>query len=479
MAAQRNAPCPCGSGRKYKHCCGRTAVQDFPAPVRLVKAQLDPARNALLRFASREYGIDAIAEAWEEFCPYDFDQDDYDDDALLAEAFDGPDGGLFAAWFLTLWPAEPGETPFPDAWPTERTIAAQFLAHGTPRATPPVRRLIEAWRHAPLCFWEVTEVEPGLGVRLRDHCLGREHMVYDRSVSQIVSRWDNLFAQIIEVDGVHVFGAVGSRLVPAALTPQMREFGAALRANAASDAPEDLIDYDLDMLGLYHEVVEETGRTTTPVLQNTDGEALIPTRSTFALDNPDLAELRAALLALPDIEVDDEDDREPTRFVWLVDSPGKDIPNTLMGSLSLEGGKLETECNSRERDAALRRKLESALGPWLRHEDTVAEPLDLESAMGGGYSPHGSRGSDSPAAYEPPEFAVLERQFMGDLIRKWASEPIPALDGRTPKQVVRSAAGRQKVIDLINGWENMIDRTGKGFGAEFNALRRSLGLPEA
>ena len=98
MAARRNAPSPCGSERKYKHCCGRTAVQDFPAPVRLVKAQLDPARNALLRFASREYGIDAIAEAWEEFSPYDFDQDDYDDDALLAEVFDGPDGGLFTAW---------------------------------------------------------------------------------------------------------------------------------------------------------------------------------------------------------------------------------------------------------------------------------------------------------------------------------------------------------------------------------------------
>ena len=25
MAAGRNEPCPCGSGRKYKHCCGRTA----------------------------------------------------------------------------------------------------------------------------------------------------------------------------------------------------------------------------------------------------------------------------------------------------------------------------------------------------------------------------------------------------------------------------------------------------------------------
>lgn len=478
MTVQRNAPCPCGSGRKYKHCCGRTAVQAFPAPVRLVKAQLDPAQNALLRFASREYGIDAVAEAWEEFCPYDFDQDDYDD-ALLAEAFDGDEGGLFTSWFLTLWPAEPGETPFPDAWPTELTVAAQFLARGVPRATPQVRRFIEAWRHAPLSFWEVTEVEPGLGVRLRDHCLGREHRVYDRSVSQIVARWDNLFAQIIEVDGVHVFGAVGSRLVPARLTPRLRAFGAGLRAKAGSDAPEALIDYDLDLLSLYYEVVEEMGRTTTPVLQNTDGEALVPTRSTFALDNIGLAELRAALLALPDIEVDDEDDREPTRFVWLVDSPGKDIPNTLMGRLSLEDGKLETECNSRERDAALRRMLEKALGRRVRHETTEAEPLDLESAMGGGRSPRVGRGLDGPAATEPPEFAILERQFMGDLIRKWASESVPALEGRTPKQVVRSAAGRQKVIDLINGWENMMDRTGKGYGAEFNALRRSLGLPEA
>jgi uncharacterized protein len=26
----RNAPCPCGSGRKYKHCCGRTGREDGP-----------------------------------------------------------------------------------------------------------------------------------------------------------------------------------------------------------------------------------------------------------------------------------------------------------------------------------------------------------------------------------------------------------------------------------------------------------------
>ncbi len=36
MAPERNAPCPCGSGRKYKHCCGRAAaaapVAGSPAP---------------------------------------------------------------------------------------------------------------------------------------------------------------------------------------------------------------------------------------------------------------------------------------------------------------------------------------------------------------------------------------------------------------------------------------------------------------
>ena len=32
MAIGRNGPCPCGSGRKYKHCCGAPARQDHPAP---------------------------------------------------------------------------------------------------------------------------------------------------------------------------------------------------------------------------------------------------------------------------------------------------------------------------------------------------------------------------------------------------------------------------------------------------------------
>ena len=67
----RNAPCPCGSGRKSKHCCFAPAVRDSPAPDELAwqrhRRALDGIASRLLEFTVETYGPQAIQEAWSEF----------------------------------------------------------------------------------------------------------------------------------------------------------------------------------------------------------------------------------------------------------------------------------------------------------------------------------------------------------------------------------------------------------------------------
>ena len=53
MAAGRNEPCPCGSGRKYKHCCGRTA-ESVAATATLEAADLGTLTGLLERGRLRE-----------------------------------------------------------------------------------------------------------------------------------------------------------------------------------------------------------------------------------------------------------------------------------------------------------------------------------------------------------------------------------------------------------------------------------------
>ena len=64
-ATGRNDPCPCGSGRKFKHCCLRVLAAEDAARMQLRTAEgvLVP---ALFAYAADEFGDEFFDEAWEE-----------------------------------------------------------------------------------------------------------------------------------------------------------------------------------------------------------------------------------------------------------------------------------------------------------------------------------------------------------------------------------------------------------------------------
>jgi hypothetical protein len=59
----RNDPCPCGSGRKYKHCCLAPAASDDQRRVRVRRAE-GHVVEALFAYALREFGKPFFEEAW-------------------------------------------------------------------------------------------------------------------------------------------------------------------------------------------------------------------------------------------------------------------------------------------------------------------------------------------------------------------------------------------------------------------------------
>ena len=81
----------------------------------------------------------------------------------------------------------------------------------------------------------------------------------------------------------------------------------------------------------------------------------------------------------------------------------------------------------------------------------------------------------------PPEIA---RQIMQDHLdqhyRETLDAPIPALGGKSPRQAVRTAAGRVKVIDWLKMLENRSAKHGEGPIAEydFGWMWVELGLQE-
>jgi hypothetical protein len=60
MKLGRNDPCPCGSGKKYKHCCLNAGTDPAAAPTdltwRRMRGLLDGFPTEMLRFTKQAYG---------------------------------------------------------------------------------------------------------------------------------------------------------------------------------------------------------------------------------------------------------------------------------------------------------------------------------------------------------------------------------------------------------------------------------------
>ncbi|MFN5598081.1 MAG: SEC-C metal-binding domain-containing protein [Gemmatimonas sp.] len=200
----RNDPCPCGSGTKYKKCHGGAVPPEaatLPAAVRtsVLRAEAAMQRNRritqeILDWADRRLGpewMDAAYTAWglgeeEELAP--------------------EEGDLFTTWAVYHHVANENGTA------AAQWLAAQRARFGARMDTDTVA-LLEAHRSAWLDVWEVTDPEPGVGVNLRrrvalDGGEPAEPYVYETDASHDLVPPYAVLAYVMHVDDVHVFGGL-------------------------------------------------------------------------------------------------------------------------------------------------------------------------------------------------------------------------------------------------------------------------------
>lgn len=171
MSIDRNAPCPCGSGRKFKKCHGAAVPPEaaaLPAPERerLKRAVqlLERDRRVhqeLLDWCDRKLGAEWANAALDQFAG-SAEQD-------LSE-FDEP---FYAHWLLHHRPAATGAPT-----PALQWLEAQRTRHGV-RMDQDVDALVTALRDSRIGLWRVTQVEPGVGYGLHDLLTGTTAFVYD------------------------------------------------------------------------------------------------------------------------------------------------------------------------------------------------------------------------------------------------------------------------------------------------------------
>ena len=449
MAAPgRNEPCPCGSGKKYKH-CHLLAAQPHTGITPQHRAD---AIAALMKFSGRSEFDDVVATAALMWFGDDPVEDAEAADDALAEIMElDTSRETFFEWLL-----------FDLALDDGQAIAEMFLQRrGSslhPRAEDFIRVMLGTHRRA----WQVREARPGEGLRLRDLWTGDEVWVVERAASQEVVVWDILVARVHTLtDGTNQLE--GSPMVlPAAVT---RELVKTLKAEHRLLLKTEPTLTDEQFFKFVSPVFhlcwyDEVANAAPPALQTVEGHDL--TASTLVFDVPRAGDALATVLDAPDFEPADVGSA-----VWL--EPQSD-PRRLLGDLHVDKGTLTLQTISRERAARGRARLEELLGPLRlaseEHREALAPGPDDEA------SPVVEGPDDIDIDSVPELKAMLDAQD-----RAWLDLEIPALDGSTPRAAAKDRRLRPRLVDLLIDLENRQARMSRrGSGRDVSWLWEELGL---
>jgi hypothetical protein len=159
-------------------------------------------------------------------------------------------------------------------------------------------------------------------------------------------------------------------------------------------------------------------------------------------------------------------------FVWL-DKRDKEDSATILGNIEIKDGKLTLSSNSKKRLEKGKKLIIKNIANAVVHKaDSFQDPMEAVKSFKD--IPHHEPENNIPMEVQQQIYS----QFMRKHCTKWLNEKIPALEGKTPVQAVKTEDGRKKVVELLKSFEN-IEEHNKKEGRPFYDLSwmwGSLGL---
>ncbi len=472
----RNDPCPCGSGKKYKHCClqQQAASESFWSQQREASDQLT---HDMMRFAARKIGKH-IDDAWQDF-----------NMTNLPVAFvdRSSEDQIFMPYFLFDWDPD-SRTRGNSALGKGGVVTRWYRLENAGRLSELERLFLEEATTRPLSFYEVLWSKPGERIAIHEVLTGGENEVVERSASRILRQGDITYAQVWNLPGLAILGRCAPICIPPgrkrdiiALRKRLRRRIA--RQNRDLEAP-DLLRYTDDIRETYLNIRDALHAP--PRLCNTDGDPLVFHTLTYRIESPDAAFKALAPLALgrskeqllSDAEFDPSGKLRSVEFDWLKKGNRK-IPswdNTILGRIRISEHLLVVEVNSQSRAERLRGEIEKRLPAMAIHQHTVAQtPEEMLKNV--------PKRKAGPAELDDkiirdPEVKNRLQEMVQKQVEAWVHQKIPALGKRTPMQAVGDPDGREIVESLLLDWERRAEHGAyqPGIRPDFNKVRKLLDL---
>jgi len=426
-SARRNDPCPCGSGRKYKHC--HLGVNEVPLDARLTWLY-----RKVNWWLERRHRPEVDSMAWlrarnSAMSPSQL----LETDPLIADSV-LTEGGRFDEWLAERGALLPSD---------EALLAGQ-------------------WALVDRSVFEVAEVRLDEGMTVRDVRTGDVVEVQERlGTHDIKVGWYLLARPLPTGTGARQFFG-GITIVPDSMLDRFIE----------------LLDDEPTAAQLLLLVAEAEAPST---LANRDGHATVFCETTWTV--PDIETATAAL----DSAFEPGDDGG--RWTWLQDGEDDAIVTmpggrTVLGTLAVEGERLTASTNSVERAEAVTQLVESLLPGAALVEDLRSDFDEIRNDQA--YERHVFGEDDEPPAglidptEAPPELQAMLRKQMDLYEEQWVDESIPALGGATPREALDDPTRRDDLFRLLDRMEEMDTRQSpeqRALGMRTSRLRELLGLP--
>lgn len=490
----RNDPCPCGSGKKYKKCCGLNQSQG--GFVKTPESWFPPSERTGTLWDDYMDTIPIIAIYGKKIM--DFDKDGREFESAVSDfekrfrpgEKEGIMDSIFMSWMyfdlrfgksletvaerLLKDPIikdlmEPGPTYIRQLNESYLTFYEIIASTSRPDAFT-VEELGTGQRSTVLHVRELFEIDPVPGEIWFTRRVGQP----DRSIFYTTPYIYEPETREQFMRAVHIQEKDFNRGPRASLFPVDRHFAESQKETTPfwaeyirrgssinhSQIPEEKIDSDLD---------EEHY----PVLVTTDGEEFVFTEIHFRIKDEDA--LRKRLSVLRSYQYDDKDDS----WTWMKAKSRKypDASRTVLGHFRIESDSLIAETNSRERAARLRSKLKGNLRNLIAYEKTLyRDPYDMPEM-----SPEEieSQKKASRELNSRPEIQeAIKKHLEHHYFNEWPKKKLPALGGLSPLQAAKREKERAKLVALIEHFERSQDApTSKMPKIDFDKLRLLLGLP--
>lgn len=422
----RNDPCPCGSGKKYKKCCLADTFVQVGKEESIRKRLVDN----LMEFFNKNFR-DTVEAAhvmfWDDFIPQQH---------LEGHSLDIAYQNFFE-WITFDFIIDPDE---------DKTLIDLYMERNK-KLTQDEHNVLAKMKDSVISLYEVQEVFPEKGLLLKDLLMGGEYDVKEKAATRGLRRWDIYAARLLLIDGQYIMsGSVYpyhlhfKQRILDDITEEYREY--------REDFPDETMDMFLkesgDLFNFYW--YDPIQHPVIPKLHTTTGEPVLFSKAMFEIKDVDIV-----IKALPKIKGFEEHDEG---YTWY-DKRKPDGSATILGTVRIQKNRLVLECNSKKRLERGEKLILKALEDAVFHKlDTFQDPMEAIKAHKGKASKTSKRENEPPVELQQQVYS----RYMQGHYEGWFQDRIPALDGKTPLEAVKTEQGRQKVIELLKLYENGEER---------------------